>query len=233
MSQPDYHSIYRLEPSTKRVADLESSIDGDMPLDQAVDKMMRFIAGDNKYLLHRRIDGESVEFGEDHYNDRAPGLLVLSVHSRRWKILGSKTTPVVALRYQVVRDSYLGNSYSNDWKSDPDWKNDPENYLGICYVQTLTNIDEGAYSKATKILGIRPHEFIVAQFLSRVAPILHTRPQTKVILNGSKLASRKNIRDRFFDKQWRLNPNKNRVRQILGEENEWLKPEKIEARRKK
>ena len=80
-------------------------------------------------------------------------------------------------------------------------------------------------------MGARPHEFLVAQFLSRVAPILHVRPQTKVVLHESDSTSRKSIRERFFDKEWRLNPGKERVQQILGPENAWLHPESIKSRR--
>ena len=87
------------------------------------------------------------------------------------------------------------------------------------------------YQSLKRKLGVRPHELLVAQFLARIAPIMDMRPQTKLLLEESSLSSRKTIRDRFFDKEWSLNPNKERVHQIFGEDNRWLEPEAIKARR--
>ena len=226
MSRVDYRKAYRLEQSLRDSSDIVASLEEGSSLDSAVDQVMRVGSRSPVYKLHRRVPGEGVRFSSDAYNDTSPEMLVLSIHGKRWEILGSKTTPVVALRYQAVRNTGLSN-YSLNWGNFPNWDHDPQNYLGICYVQTMRGIDRDAYMDATEILGSRPHEFIVAQFLSRIAPVVRSRPQTKVVLQSSTLTSRKTIQERFFDKGWRLNPNKERVRQIFGPDNIWLDPPPI------
>ena len=77
-------------------------------------------------------------------------------------------------------------------------------------------------------MGVNPHEFLLAQFLYRLAPVLNTRSETDVFVS-SKYTNRENyskLRDRFFDGEYHLNPKKERVRQILGEDNAWIKSRK-------
>lgn len=232
MSQIDHRKVYRLGPSIEKAPKLTTILENDMPLCQVVDEAVGFGASDKKYRVHRRAHNEAVEFSTDKFNDAVPEILVLNVYGKKWDMIRRKTIPVVALRYQVGKRSYINEFGIRNWAEYPDWNKDPENYLGICYVQTMTGVNVGLYREATQILDVRPHEFITAQFLSRVAPVLHARPQTKVVLKGTTLTSRKELKERFFDKKWRLNPNKERVRQILGPENAWLTPEAIESRRK-
>jgi hypothetical protein len=233
MNKTDYREFYRLNPSIRKGSKVIQNPNDSSSLCKLVDSMMGFTVEDSVFRIRRRKDDEKVRFSKDKYNDMASEILVLSEHRKKRKIFTSaiKTIPIVALRYQAVSGSNLNQLYNMKWDDDPDWKWDPENYLGICYVQTLTKIKRTAYQKVAEKLGSRPHEFMVAQFLARIAPVLNIRPQTKVILQEARSSSRKTIRDRFFDKQWRLNPNKERVRQILGEDNAWLDPRTIRARK--
>lgn len=202
-------------------------------LEEATKKVMGIESGDTLYDLKRRRGRQRVEFSSDKFNDESPEMLVLRLRENTIEDNPEKQMRnIVALRYQAVRNNGV-NQYGISWTNDPDYDNDPDNYLGICYVQTMAGMDKDTYRHATQVLGARPHEFIVAQFLARVAPILDARPQTKVVLHESDLHSRKTIRDRFFDKNWRLNPEKERVRQILGEDNTWLDQESIIQRQKK
>lgn len=228
MSQVDYRGVYRID-SGKHSLDSKTLFGANFHLDEVVDRAMRKPTKNNRYKLHRRGLTEKVKFSTDKYNDPSSEILILSLYEKGWSIFGKKTKPIVALRYQAVKKTGH-NDYGIKWSEFPDWNNDPENFLGICYVQTMTGVDQKDYKKATEVLGSRPHEFLVAHFLSRVAPIVDAQPETKVVLQPSLLTSRKTIRDRFFGKNWQLSPDKERVKQILGHDNAWLKAEAREAR---
>ncbi len=199
-------------------------------LERAVSGVMGEEVKDSKFKLHLRGLDEPVRFSTDRYNDHASNILVLGVYSKKRFGFFSRARNVAALRYQVVESE--GNNYGMSWDSYPQFNRDSENMIGICYVQTMTGVDIDEYQKLAEILGSRPHEFLVARFLSRIAPILNVRPQTKVVLNCDGPNSRKAIRDRFFDKKGHLNPDKDRVIQILGSDNNWLSLKAQEERTK-
>ena len=216
----DYYGIEHKEKSL----DSNFFLEEDFSLDKAVEKVTKKDIKTDNYKLHKRKIYEDVRFSTDKWNDPSPEIFVLGIY-RKWKILENITKPIAALRY------YTGSGFGGmHWIDFPSWNRDPENFLGIYYVQTMTKVSKRDYQDAIEILGSRPHELLVANFLSHIAPIIDSRPQTKVVLQPSHRTSRKTLRDRFFDKNWELSPNKQRVRQLLGEDNAWLKPEAIKKR---
>jgi hypothetical protein len=123
---------------------------------------------------------------------------------------GIKKRPALVLRYGI---------YANE--------------IVIGYIQSNSTLDTlDKYLSLKEDLGVRPHEFMVAQFLARIAPALDEHPNAGVFLalHYVNKPVYTTIRDRFFDRNYSLNPNKERVRQILGENNTWLKPEAIQSR---
>lgn len=221
MSKIDYHEIYRIKPQGNSL-DSKFFIKENSSLDEVVERVLdRNIETDN-YRIHKRNPYAPVRFSTDGFSDISENILILNTN-RDCETSGNKTKPIVALRYESATKGYA-------WDIFPSWNEDHENFLGIRYVQTLAGINKNDYLSAAKTLGSRPHELLVANFLSQIAPIINLRPQTKVVLEPSSLTSKKTIRDRFFDKNWELNPNKERVRQLLGPDNAWLKPEAIESR---
>lgn len=108
--------------------------------------------------------------------------------------------------------------------------------LVIGYIQTHSFLDSlEQYIKIKEDLGARPHEFLLAHFLARVAKTLDLNPGIGVFLATHYLHNPvyPTLRDRFFDEHYSLNPNRKRVIQILGEKNSWLNPEAIKFRKKR
>lgn len=99
----------------------------------------------------------------------------------------------------------------------------------IQYVQSTNRMTREIYDDLKKSLSVNPHEFLLAHFLHRISPVLDVRPETRVSLDSRYVNSNrvyKHLRDRFFDRDYLLNPGKERVRQILGENNSWLQSRK-------
>jgi len=94
--------------------------------------------------------------------------------------------------------------------------------IKITLVQKVTGLwgyeGKGDIAKARAVLGVHPHQFLVGNFIKRIKPILEAVPETEVIAELAGPAEVLNpLRDRFFDKKWRLNLDKKKVREILGE----------------
>ncbi|MBI3622650.1 hypothetical protein HY212_01040 [Candidatus Pacearchaeota archaeon] len=98
----------------------------------------------------------------------------------------------------------------------------------IQYIQSTNRMDQSIYDSLKSELGVNPHEFLLAHFLSRLSPVLDARPETNVLVSDSYTSKSvyPRLRDRFFDGMYHLNPEKERVRQILGEDNAWIKSRK-------
>lgn len=118
-------------------------------------------------------------------------------------------TPVIALRYGIYPDKIV-----------------------VGYIQTPFDINLKDYKKIKLELEVRPHELIFSHFLEKVSPFLNKFPKTDLSFSQTyiRYSPYAPIRDRFLDKNYFLNPNKERVKQILGEKNQWLLKEKIEER---
>lgn len=109
--------------------------------------------------------------------------------------------PLLALRYGIYRKE-----------------------LVIAYAQTPSEVSLGDYLMAKEDLRVRPHDFLVAQFLARTAPILDKFPETAIHVAPHYLSKPvyPALRDRFFDRDYALNPRRQRVQDILGADNTWL-----------
>lgn len=136
----------------------------------------------------------------------------ISPRSRNLLTIDSGGFPAVALRYGIR-----------------------EKEFAIGYVQSHAYLDTlESFQKLKKDLGgVRPHELLVAHFIARVASVLNEHPETKVIVSPfyTDKPLYPKLRDRFFDKNYSLNPNRERIRQILGEDNSWLDSSAIESRK--
>lgn len=105
----------------------------------------------------------------------------------------------------------------------------------IAYAQTPSEVTLDDYITVKNDFSVRPHEFLFAQFIARVAPILDKYPMTGVYVASHYLDKPvyPTLRDRFFDTHYILNPNRKRVQEILGEDNAWLEERSIGLRTKR
>jgi len=110
--------------------------------------------------------------------------------------------PILALRYGIYDDEFV-----------------------IAYAQTPSEVTLDDYLTVKDDLGVRPHEFLFAQFIARAAPILNKYPATGVYVapHYQNKPVYPTLRDRFFDRHYSLNPWRQRVQEILGADNAWLK----------
>jgi len=201
----------------------QSAVGGDdQSLSKSVNNAMSVIHKGDGYLVHRR-DGDAVRFSTDGYREYSKDVLLLSSQPKKWSqyrirdaaslMVGNTSVfrmPMVALKYSTV-DSTVGSGC-----------------VYIDYIQTLRNpkakntFKLQDYQKLKETVSVRPHEFLMAQFLGRLAPVLHEFPSTEVEYKGHLGASITVLRDRFLDKEFHLNAQRIRVQQILGEGNAWL-----------
>jgi len=167
------------------------------------------------YSIKRTDDPQKILFGrfgcsEGTLSPNSYDLLTLSVDHPEVKF---EKLPAVSLRYGFYPQEIV-----------------------IGYIQTHADLDTFKhYAEMKRDLGARPHEFLVAQFLARIAHTLSEFPDTGVFVAQHYIDKPvyPTLRDRFFDENYSLNPNRERVRQILGENNLWLQEGAIESRRER
>lgn len=171
------------------------------------------------YSVERTNDPENIYFGRFSKKMGSMGTIIPSSEDFLTLSLDSQGTdfrswPAVALRYGIYPKEIV-----------------------IGYVQTHAFLSTlGPYQKMKEELeGVRPHEFLVAHFLARIAQTLDKHPKTGVFIAPHYLDKPvyPTLRDRFFDDNYSLNPNRERVQQILGEDNTWLTQDAIESRKER
>jgi len=165
-----------------------------------------------RYMVKRTENPRAIVFGRFSEGAISPNSRDLLILSANYLGEALEELPAVALRYGIYPQEFV-----------------------IGYVQTHALLDSiEPYKKMKKDLGnARPHEFLVAQFLARVAKTLDKHPSTGVFVaqHYTDKPVYPRLRDRFFDDHYSLNPNRERVRQILGKDNSWLHPDAIESRK--
>lgn len=104
-------------------------------------------------------------------------------------------------------------------------KEEDDTSVNINYVQSTNRMNQEVYDSLRSSLGVNPHEFLLAHFIYRLSPILDARPNVDVILSSRNTLNSiyPKLRDRFFDEKYHLNPQKERVTQLLGKNNSWIK----------
>lgn len=168
----------------------------------------------NGYCIHRIKNRDDITFGRpklDQYFAIPPNsedVLLLSA--------GKETSfefrkPILALRYGIYADEFV-----------------------IGYAQTPSEVTLEDYFTVRDDIGVRPHEFLFAHFIARVAPILNKYPAIGVYVAPHYLDKPvyPTLRDRFFDAHYILNPKRQRVQELLGEDNEWLEEDSLVLREK-
>ncbi len=150
----------------------------------------------------------------DAGNPETYGMGTISPKSSSLLTLNRGERPLVALRYGL----YLN----------------PQE-LVIGYVQSDARLDtfESFQELRKELGGVRPHELLVAEFLARSSAALNAFPNIGVFVAPHYLSKPlyPKLRDRFFDDNYALNPNRERVIQILGEDNAWLSNEAVSSRK--
>lgn len=166
----------------------------------------------------------TIRFSSDNYRERNYDSFVLAPfedHRFFKKLSGRK---FVSRFVKETWNPFISLAYS----SYQGKKEEDSTCVFINYIQSTNRINQEVYSDLTSALGGNPHEFLLAHFLARLSPILDVMPDTDVIMDEKYVGHPvyRRLRDRFFDKNYNLNPNKERVRQILGEENSWIQSRK-------
>ncbi|MBI3622648.1 hypothetical protein HY212_01030 [Candidatus Pacearchaeota archaeon] len=100
------------------------------------------------------------------------------------------------------------------------------------YIQTPFDVSFEDYKRMKSDLEVRPHDLIFAHFLDRISPVLDKFPDINVFFSPIYLHKPVYpfLRDRFLDDGYLLNPNRARVRQIIGRENSWLRKDNAQKR---
>ncbi|MBI2045538.1 hypothetical protein HYT23_05770 [Candidatus Pacearchaeota archaeon] len=159
-----------------------------------------------------------IRFSSDNYTENNYDSFVLAPFSNSrllkifpliWPmktILKTSRNPFISLAYS----SYGGGDNPN---------------VTIEYIQSTNRMKRDVYDSLQSKLGANPHEFLLAHFLSRISSVLDARPEVDVRVSSQYTLNSicPRLRDRFFDRRYNLNPKKERVRQILGKDNAWLK----------
>lgn len=180
---------------------------GSKDLGAAVKRVMKRSTKLGRYRVRGKKDGDFVIFGRNPQFAipmYSPDALLLS-ESLGWFV----SNPLTVLRYGVY----------------------PRRIL-IGYTQTPSGVTPEDYFDMRSYLGERPHELLFAHFLDRLSPVLDRFPDTEVLFAPTYLHKPVYpfLRDRFLDKHYFLNPGKERVQQILGENNSWLSAESVRER---
>jgi len=164
------------------------------------------------YDIRRRKDQDVIRFSSDRYKESSPHVLLLSADVKyawslkylTWSIL-TKRRIVAALTYRPAEDG-----------------------IYIQYVQSAWGIQLEQYKNVQNILGLRPHELLVAHFIARIAPVLDMYPDMNVTFPQGR-SSYSIIGERFAKsymergcKKSKLSPYKERVKQIFGSGSPWL-----------
>lgn len=178
-------------------------IDG--PLWQAVDQTMSQSTPLGSYCVRKKNTRDLVMFGRTAPIQMRSNNALLITGPKRFH----GDIPTVVLRYGVY----------------------PEQIV-VGYIQTPDKVGFGDYLRVKSDLEERPHDLIFAHFLDRISPILDKFPNTNMYFSPIYLNKPVYpfLRDRFLDSDYFLNPRRERVEQILGEQNSWLREDNIKAR---
>jgi len=212
MSERDFVKLYGLDGIREEIQESMSHNNRFEDLGKAFS-----LATDSQnYNVRRRTENDEVRFSTDCYNERSRAVLLLEANvryawswkRRTWSLL-KRPRIVTALRFDTSRYNI---NYHN---------------IKVDYIQSVSGIMFKQYQDVQDLLGMRPHELLFAHFVARIAPVLDAYPDINVYLS-KKRDSNRLIAERFCKKSsyqefYKLNPNKERVRQIFGAESPWLK----------
>lgn len=220
MEKADFVETYHLSEvreklsrvSIANTSDMEKVLDTTLNLRTRVGDLLEVGKNDGLY---------EVRFSTDSYLERDHDSFVLAPFE---KYRAMKKRIRVGILRKVFKS--IGNPFISLAYSFKDGRNN--HAMIIQYIQSTNRINQNIYDSLKSELGVNPHEFLLAHFLSRLSPILNAKPETNVLVSQhyTSRSAYPGLRDRFFDGEYRLNPKKERVRQILGEDNKWIKSRK-------
>ena len=207
--EKNFREIYQLQITETILS--QNSFATEDSLEEKVNKMMKITALFGNIEIRKNNPSDNICFSTDSfYEDHYDSLILKKLTPSRAKLLEkffpTEKNPLISLAYFFVKYS--------------------EPKIKIKYIQSTNYINPDKYAQIRESLHVNPHEFLLAQFLFRISSVLDKEPETKVTISTEYLWNNAvyfHLRDRFLDKKYNLNPNKERVIQILGQENAWLK----------
>ncbi len=210
MTNIDYKTLYGLRDLDESIQERLRRLNGDNSRLNSLDAALRVETKTPYYTVRRKRGTERINFSADNFKAKSPNILLLSETKGLWPFRLEKK--VVALGYYPSKKG-----------------------IWIQFAQSVSGIGLEQYQSFQKRIGIRPHELLVAHLVARVAPILDKYPdmniefpEIDINLPGKREAQRI-INERFAgktnpnDNTYELNPRKDRVKQIFGEDSPWLK----------
>lgn len=211
--EQNFREIYQLDKSERMLS--KTSKIGGKSLEGRIKNTLDFGVPFGKYEIRKNGESDEIRFSSDNYRENHYDTLIVGdsekrtlfkkIKERILKTIKKRENPFIVLAYDSEND---------------------ESTIRIQYIQSTNRMKKTVYQNLNSTFNVNPHEFLLAQFLYRISPILDSSPEIKVkvqdwYLDKNPVYSK--LRDRFFDSKYNLNPNKERVKQILGENNSWLK----------
>ena len=223
MARSDFVNAYNLSEAREKLSrDLISNTND---LGKIIDSAMGFRTRTVNCEVGKNDGLYKIRFSSDSYLERYHNSFVLAPFETRRFL--KKLSGVVVLRKfsRKFRNPFISLAYSLEEKQG-------DFSVTINYIQSTNRMKRDVYDSLKSELGANPHEFLLAHFISRLSPVLNASPNTEVKINLNKTHKPvyPKLRDRFFDKKYALNPKKERVIQILGEDNLWLREKSVQER---
>lgn len=203
MTSTNFNELYGLNDFPGLVQERLERLNGNNSRRNSLDAALEVETHFGHYGVHRRNERDIVRFSTDNYRESSSNVLLLSIPIRSpWYSIRRKREIIVALKYRPH-----------------------EGGIDIEYEQSVSGIGLEKYKLVQETLGARPHELLAAHLIARVAPVLDMYPDMNVRFLREGVSQRI-VTERFAKKNegggYRLNPKKERVKQIFGSESDWL-----------
>lgn len=210
---PEMDSIFLNSRESKLVGKINESIDVNSSI--------------GNYMVRKSCSRDRISFSTDNYTEVSYQSLILRFikdpldeRSIFKKVSDRYKTLIHKKKSEKTNNPLMSLAYRLE-------KTKGQSEIIIKYIQSTNRMNQEIYDSMKKSFGVNPHEFLLAQFLYRVSPILNFEPNMAVnMLERTSGGLYQKLRDRFFDSNYNLNPKKERVIQILGEDNNWIKARK-------